>query len=104
MKKRKGIAQGELVEVAFTVQERALILDHTFAGPDLMDRLTMAQIQRNKLVTKFSLDDLDELLGYIAAEANHTSDRKLERSLDKLYGRLKATMEAFDDGQWQQAF
>jgi len=102
--RRKRIEPGELVEVAFTVEERGLILDHTLAGPDLTGRLSIAEVRGNKLVAKFTLDDLDELIGYIAAEANHTPESKFEESLDKLYGGLKTTMESYDDGQWQQAF
>lgn len=42
-----------------------------------------------KLIVKYSLDELDELLGYIAAEANHAENEKLERDLDRLYDRLE---------------
>lgn len=47
---------------------------------------------------------MDYLIGFIAAEANHTPDRKLENTLDKLYDRLKAILESYDDEQRQQAF
>ena len=45
--------------------------------------------------------DLDEMLGYIAAAANHCKSKKLERELDGLYGRVKDVMESYDDGGWQ---
>jgi len=77
--KRKKIKYGEAVDVSFTQEERTLILEYTLAGPDLTDRLRVASIQGRKLVAKFTLDDLDELLGYIAAEANHSEDPKLQR-------------------------
>jgi len=102
--RRKKIRPGEAVEVGFSVRERALVLDHTLAGPDVTERLKIAEVRGSKLVAQFTLDDLDELIGYIAAEANHTSDRRLQSALDRLYDRLKATMESYDDGQWQQAF
>lgn len=102
--RRKKIQPGEAVEVGFSIRERTLVLDHTLAGPDVTERFKIADVRGNKLVAKFTLDDLDELIGHIAAEANHTSDRKVQSALDKLYDRLKATMESYDDGQWQQAF
>ena len=71
---------------------------------DLTNRLSIAPTKGTRLVANFTLDDLDELLGYIAAEANHCKDAKLEKQLDKLWGRLKKTMESYDDGEWQQAF
>ena len=55
-------------------------------------------------IVKLTLDDLDEIIGYIAAEANHTDDKKLQKELDHLYERLKTTMESYDDGMWQGAF
>ena len=55
-------------------------------------------------MVRYTLDDLDELLGYVAAEANHATNKKLRKELDALYGRLRREMESYDDGQWQQAF
>ena len=101
---RKKIEYREGVEVLFTPQERELILEHTFAGSDLTNRLSIATTKGTRLVANFTLDDLDELLGYLAAEANHCKDAKLEKQLDKLWGRLKKTMELYDDGGWQEAF
>jgi len=39
-------------------------------------------------VGEYTLEDLDDLLGYIAAEANHAEDANLERKLQALYDRL----------------
>jgi hypothetical protein len=101
---RKKIEHGTPIEVLFTLVERELILEHTFAGPDLTERLQVSAVKGSKLAVKYTLDDIDELLGYIAAEANHTGNAKLEKQLDKLWGRLKKTMESYDDGGWQEAF
>lgn len=81
------------IEIKFTPQERDLIIDHTFAGPDLTKRLRIAEIKGKHLITKYSTYDLDELLGYIAAEANHTEDKKLGKKLDKLFDRLTRILE-----------
>jgi hypothetical protein len=51
------------------------------------------------MIARFTLDELDYLIGFIAAEANHTRDRKLRNALDRLYERLATIMEAYDDGQ-----
>ena len=48
--------------------------------------------------------DLDELLGFVAAEANHSTDKRLRKELDALYARVRRQMESYDDGLWQQAF
>ncbi len=76
------------IEIKFTPQERDLIIDHTFADPGLTKRLKIAAIKGKHLITKYSIHDLDDLLGFIAAEANHTEDKKLEKNLDKLFEKL----------------
>lgn len=70
----------------------------------MTDRLQLAPVKGTKVAVKYTLDDLEELLGYIAAEANHTENVKLEKQLDKMWGRLQKKMESYDDGGWQEAF
>jgi hypothetical protein len=81
-----------------------LIVEETFADAELTQRLTMTTVKGRRFLVKYTLDDLDLLLGYIAAEANHCKDRKLQREFDRLYVRLQKAMQAYDDGAWQQAF
>ena len=45
-------------------------------GPEVTGPLRMAVVKGKKLIVKLTLDDLDEIIGYIAAEANHTDDKK----------------------------
>lgn len=84
------------IEVKFTTQERDLIVDHTFTGPDLTQRLQIAEIKGKHLIAKYSMYDLDELIGFIAAEANHTDDKKIEKKLDRLFYRLSSILEKFE--------
>jgi len=102
--KRKKIEAGEKVEVTFTGRERELVLQHTLAGPDVTDSLDRAGQADGRFVVRYTLEDLDELLGYIAAEANHSKSKRLQKELDALHERLQRLMESFDDGQWQTAF
>ncbi|HUT44427.1 MAG TPA: hypothetical protein VMW95_08830 [Desulfobacterales bacterium] len=81
------------IEIKFTPQERDLIIDHTFADPELTKRLNIAEIKGKHLIAKYSIYDLDDLLGFIAAEANHTVDKKLEKKLDKLFDKLTRIIE-----------
>jgi hypothetical protein len=43
------------------------------------------------------LDDLDELAGYVAAEANHAKIKKIEKELRQLYARIAAVLESYTD-------
>ena len=101
---RQKIEYGQPIEVAITPRQRSLILEHAMVGPEVTGPLRMAVVKGKKLIVKLTLDDLDEIIGYIAAEANHTDDKKLQKELDHLYERLKTTMESYDDGMWQGAF
>jgi len=90
------------VEIKFTPDERALIFDHTFAGPDLTKRLQIAEIRGKHLIAKYSTYDLEELIGYIAAEANHTDDNKIQKKLYSLFERLTRILDKsieYDDDE-----
>ena len=101
---RKKIKQGQKVEVSFSPLERVLVLEHTLTEPELTTALRWTQLRSGKYVVRYTLDDLDELLGFVAAEANHSTDKKLRKELDALYARVRREMESYDDGLWQQAF
>ena len=88
--------------VTISLRQRDLITEHTFADPDLTKLLRLAETKGRKLLVKFTLDELDELRGYVAAEANHTKDEKLKREMDTLFGHLTDTMESYDDGMWPE--
>ena len=83
------------IEIKFTTQERDLIIDHTFTGPNLTQRLQIAEIKGKYLIAKYSMYDLDELIGFIAAEANHTDDKKIEKKLDRLFDKLNSILEKY---------
>ncbi|PYN40462.1 MAG: hypothetical protein DME00_34430 [Candidatus Rokuibacteriota bacterium] len=101
---RKKIKRGQKVEVSFSPRERVLMLEHTFTGPELTTVLRSAQLKTGKYRVRYTLDDLDELLGFVAAEANHSTDKRLRKELDALYARVRRQMESYDDGLWQRAF
>jgi hypothetical protein len=103
MTKGRRIEPGEKVPVAFTPPERALVMDHTFADPELTEPLEAARLARGKYTVRFSLDDLDALLGHVAAEANHCKSKSLRKELDALFARLQDEMASYDDGQWQES-
>jgi hypothetical protein len=54
----------------------------------LIEMFKIAIIKNNQISIHFTIDELEDLLGYIAAEANHSDDRKLVNRLEKLYDRL----------------
>ena len=97
MKHRKRIAVGEKIPLELTEHERDLIMKHTFAGNNLTDRLRVLPSPGQRPFYRFTLDDLDELAGYVAAEANHAKVTKLEKELRRLYGRIAEVLESYTD-------
>ena len=78
-------------------RERELILKHTFTDDELTGRLRIVPRPGEPPVYRFTLDDLDELAGYVAAEANHAKDKKLQKEWDRLYARMAALLESYRD-------
>jgi hypothetical protein len=97
MKRRKQIAVAEKVPLELTERERDLIMKHTFAGSDLTDRLRIVPSPGRRPFYRFTLDDLEELAGYVAAEANHAKVKKLEKELHQLCSRIADALETHTD-------
>ncbi len=74
-----------------------MILKHTFAADELTGRLRIVRQPGETPVYRFTLDDLDELAGDVAAEANHAKLKKLEKELRRLYARITAVLESYTD-------
>jgi len=97
VKHRKRIAVGEKIPLELNERERDLIMKHTFAGNNLTDRLRVVPSHGQRPLYRFTLDDLDELAGYVAAEANHAKVKKLEKDLRQLYSRIADALEPHTD-------
>jgi hypothetical protein len=96
MTARKRIRPGEPVPVSFTARERKLIVELNFAEGPLFDQLERTPPQG---AAEFlaSLDDIEELQGYVAAEANHSKNRKLQLELDHLCARLQEILDSYEE-------
>lgn len=92
--KCKKIPSGSKLPVYFSEEELRLIRERTFANPDF-GRLAVAE--RGKLKLELSLDDIEEVQGYIAAEANHTKNKNVQRELDSIYEKLQRFLDDYDD-------
>jgi hypothetical protein len=96
-KNRKQIAADEKVALELGDRERDLIMKHTFAGDELTDRLRIVPRPGEPPVYRFTLDDLDELAGYVAAEANHAKDKQLQKQLRRLYDQIAEVLDYYPD-------
>jgi repressor LexA len=91
------IQPDERVPVRLSPGQRDLILEHTFLDPDVEQRLRVAEAEGASIIARLTLDDIEELLGSVAAEANHSKDARLRKRLDMIYQRLRDVDEAYTD-------
>jgi hypothetical protein len=94
---RIRIRPNETVPLELNARERELILSHTFADESLTNRLRVVPKKSERPVFRFTLDDLDELAGFIAAEANHARNKILREQLHQLCDRIEATLNKYTD-------
>ena len=69
-----------------------LIISHTFADESITNRLRVVPQPGQRPVFHFTLDELDELTGDVAAEANHAKNKVLQEQLYQLCERIEAVL------------
>ena len=89
----KRVPPGSMLALRLSVAERDLVCERALLEPEIEAKLRSARRIRAGLEVAMSLDDIDELLGCVAAEANHSTVRQ-ERALffavcEKLNGLLE---------------
>ncbi len=99
--RRKRIRPGQLVDVRLTPKERDLILERTLIDDEMEGHLRGATPRGSNLVVRLTLDDVDDLAGHVAAEANHCSEPRVRRVLDAVYDRLTSIEDGFTDEEGQ---
>ncbi len=90
---KKIIPYGTKLPVYLTEKEVADIREHTFADPDF----GFGVLEGSRLRFDMSLDDIEELQGYVAAASNHTDTKQLQRRLDKIIQKLDRFLDEYDD-------
>jgi len=78
-KSRQPIRPDQELPLELSDRERKLILEHAFADEALLGRLRVAPTPNQRAVFHFTLDDLEDLAGCVAAEATPKT-RSFEKS------------------------
>ena len=91
---RKRIPSGAKLPVMLTMRERDIIRDETFCNPDFAK---CAAVEGLGIRMELSLDEIEEIQGYVAAEANHAKNAKRRKELDRLFGKLQEFLDTYDD-------
>jgi hypothetical protein len=96
-KQRIPIKADATVPLELKQRERDLIIAHTFADESITNRLRVIPQSGQRPVFHFTLDELDELVGDVAAEANHAENKVLQEQLDQLCDRIEAVLSRYTD-------
>lgn len=94
MIKRKKITYGTKIPVKLTKRELELIQKETFYDPDFAK---LAVADGKGIRVDISLDDIEEIQGYVAAEANHAQNKKVQKELDQLYEKLQVFLDTYEE-------
>jgi hypothetical protein len=70
--KQKKIPYGTKLPVKLTLHERDIIHDQTFCDPNYT---RLAVVDGKGIKVNLSLDEIEDIQGYVAAEANHTKNK-----------------------------
>jgi hypothetical protein len=85
----------EKVGIKLSLGERKLILgDPIHIHEEFADPIRATPTGAPVLLT---LDDLEDLGGYVAAEAKHTKDKKLRRKLQAIFSKIQDLLETQDE-------
>lgn len=91
----KHIQPDEKVGLSLTRAERKLLVEELMCLDTEYEELIRTTPATEPI--PLTLDKLDDLGGYVAAEANHTADKKLQKKLDKIFLRIQGMLEVFTD-------
>ena len=70
--------------LSLTCEQVTLIIEHTMIEDTMLAMLHRSKVTDGMAVVRGTLDDFDELAGYVAAVANHTKDRKLRAQIEAI--------------------
>ncbi len=94
MPPRKRIPYGTTLPVTLTLWERDFIRNETFCNPDFAK---CAVVEGTGIRVELSLDEIEDIQGYVAAEANHTKNAKRRKELDRLFDKFQVFLDTYDD-------
>jgi hypothetical protein len=91
----KHIAPGAKVGLKLTAAQRKVIVDDLTC----LDARYVQVIKDTPAgqPVQFTLDDWDDLGGYVAAEANHAEDKRLGKKLDAIFDKVQNILDTYTE-------
>jgi hypothetical protein len=95
MARKKPFGKDKKVGLRLSLEERKLILDDPIhIHEELAEPIRATPTGLPVLLT---LDDLEDLGGYVAAEASHATDKKLRKKLDAIFSKIDSLLKTHGD-------
>lgn len=95
MARKKQIQSNEKIGLKLTPAERTLLLkDLNILPTEHQEAIKGAPANEPVMLT---LDDLDDLGGYVAAEANHCDDKRKQKKLDTVFQKIQRLIKTHSD-------
>jgi len=85
-----------MIDVHLTKNELKLLKTVFILEQDLIDKIDGATLDGDKYTIEFSYDELDELTGYVASEANHAKSEARRDKLDRLCDKMESLLEDYE--------
>ncbi len=82
--KPKRLKPGVKVVLKLKVEQVDFIVERMLVDDDILAPIYSARVRDDIVSIECTLGDLEELAGYVAAEANNTKDRTLRKELDAI--------------------
>ena len=80
----------QTVIIRLSTYDRDLILNHILLFcPGLKEKIQSTRARSGAISLRVNQEELSDLIGCVAREANHTSNKNLERELDPLFEYLE---------------
>jgi hypothetical protein len=78
------------VKAELSTYDRDLILQHVMLmHSGLEDKILSKRARNGSIKVDLTKEELADLIGCVAREANHTANKNLENDLDELFGYLE---------------
>jgi hypothetical protein len=88
--------EDKVVDIALSRHEQNLLLKIDTIEEGLVAKFRLGIFRDDVMTVRLNRDDLDSLLGHIAAAANHATNRQFERDLEHLYDKLHDIEKGLD--------
>jgi hypothetical protein len=94
---RQKIRHGQAIQIRISRAEKTLLEEHTLVDSDYTDRLASPD-SGTTWTGSYTLDDLEDMLGYLGEGEGHAEDKNIARKLRSLIRRLSEELDSYDDG------